>query len=49
IDSYMKLSRYSIECYASIDAYSQYIIWFFCDISATIAWIVLVQYISMVQ
>lgn len=49
IDGYMKLSRFGFECYAGIDAYSRYIVWFFCGISATTARNVLTQYIRMVE
>lgn len=49
IDGYMKLSTYGIECYAGIDAYSRFIMWFYCGISATTARVVLAQYIKMVE
>ena len=32
LDGYMKLSPYGIEIYASIDAYSRYIIWIYVGI-----------------
>ena len=34
VDSYLKLEPYGIEIYAAIDAYSRYIIWIYCGITA---------------
>ena len=34
VDGYLKLEPYGIEIYAAIDAYSRYIIWIYCGITA---------------
>ena len=49
LDGYMKLAPYGIEVYASIDAYSRYIIWIYVGISARTAVSVLRQYLDTVD
>jgi hypothetical protein len=45
----LKLAQYGIEIYASIDAYSRYIIWIYVGISSRTAVSVLRQFLDVVQ
>lgn len=45
----MKLEPYGIEIYAGIDAYSRYIIWIYCGITARTALSVLNQFLDIVE
>ncbi|KAE8334194.1 hypothetical protein BDV24DRAFT_156997 [Aspergillus arachidicola] len=49
VDGYMKLEPYGIEIYAGIDAYSRYIIWIYCGITARTALSVLNQFLDIVE
>jgi len=49
VDGYMKLQPYGIEVYASIDAYSRYIIWIYVGISARTQVSVVRQYLDTVK
>ena len=48
IDAYCKLEAWGFEVYAGIDAYSQFITWFYVGISANTARNVLAQYLYIV-
>ena len=45
----MKLQQFGFEIYAAIDAYSRFIIWIFCGISATTSVSVTKQFIVVVR
>jgi hypothetical protein len=49
IDGYMKLQPYGIEIYASIDAYSRYIIWIYVGITARTEVSVLKQFLDVLE
>ncbi|KAL5366644.1 hypothetical protein BJX96DRAFT_170107 [Aspergillus floccosus] len=49
VDGYLKLEPYGIEIYAAIDAYSRYIIWIYCGITARTAVSVLRQYLETID
>ncbi|KAL4889310.1 hypothetical protein BDV59DRAFT_195730 [Aspergillus ambiguus] len=49
VDGYLKLEPYGIEIYAAIDAYSRYIIWIYCGITARTAVSVLRQYLDTIE
>lgn len=49
IDGHMKLQMFGIEIYAAIDAYSRYITWFYCGISAKTGISVLSQFLDVVD
>lgn len=49
VDGYMKLQPFGIEVYASIDAYSCYVIWIYVGISARTQVSVVRQYLDTVQ
>lgn len=49
IDAHDKLKHWGFEIYASIDAYSRYITWFYIGISASTARSVVGQYLSVLQ
>ncbi|HEU0046538.1 MAG TPA: hypothetical protein VFQ43_02885 [Nitrososphaera sp.] len=38
LDAHLKLDHWGIELYAGIDAYSRYITWFYCGVSAKTSW-----------
>ncbi|KAG8674007.1 hypothetical protein FPOAC1_007326 [Fusarium poae] len=49
LDAYDKLKAWGIEIYAAIDAYSRYITWFYCGISANTSRSVVEQYLYALQ
>ncbi len=49
IDGYLKLELYGIEIYASIDAYSCYIIWVYVGITACMKVSVLKQFLDVLE
>ena len=49
IDGYLKLQLYEIEIYASIDAYSRYIIWVYVGITARTEVSVVRQFLDVLE